>query len=266
MCRCAFAPCRILKVSFSRRSGRMEFEMKKDFVLKFTSLGLALLCGASFALSACGGKGNGKTETTEDPSTEIITAAPNQDTEGPDVPVETLPPEDDTVREPVDNPRAAMMVKYYYDLAMQVYNWIYVECMPITTDGGVEKDGYTYYPIVAVFESALLDGATIETYKDFTDYIYAIFDKPIADILVADSRENYRDINGTLYAKAIGSETGSGDEQIEKEGFLSKYTSDLFRYTIKETKTVDGNTTVVFNDYVYENTAAGWRWTSFPLN
>lgn len=264
MRRCALAPCRILKVSFGRGSGRTEFKMKKDFVLKLTSLGLALLCGASFALSACGGKGNGKTETTEDPSTEIITAAPNRDTDGPDVPVETLPLEDDTVREPVDNPRAAMMVKYYYDLAMQVYNWIYVECMPITIDGGVERDGYTYYPIVAVFETALLDGATIETYKDLTDYIYAIFDKPIADILVADSKENYRDINGTLYAKAIDAD--AQEDGSDKDAFLSKYTSDLFRYTIKETKTIDGNTTVVFNDYVYENTAAGWRWTTFPLN
>ncbi len=241
--------------------------MKKDYALKLTSLGLALLCGATFALGACGDKKNdGSKDTTIDPSTEIITVDPNRDTAMQTFPIETLPPEDDTVREPIDNPRATMMIKYYYDLAMQVYNWIYVDCMPVSADGGVEKDGYTYYPIVAVFETALLDDATIETYEDFTDYIYALFDKPIADVLVADARAYYRDINGTLYARTIESVSDTDGEQSAKEAFLSKYTSNLFRYTVKETKTVDGNTTVVFHDYVFENTDAGWRFTSFPLN
>lgn len=239
--------------------------MKKDFALKLTSLGLALLCGATFALSSCGDKADGKTETTEDPSTEIITADLDKETTIDDLPVVTVPVEDDEAREPVDNPRAEMMVKYYYDLAMQVYNWIYVECMPITTEGGVEQDGDTYYPIVAVFETALLNDATIETYKDLTDYISAIFDESIATVLISDTRANYRDINGTLYAKPIEGGAESG-EKTEKEAFLSKFTSNLFRYTVKETKTVDGNTTVVFHDYVYENTDAGWRFTSFPLN
>ncbi len=238
--------------------------MKKDFALKLTSLGLALLCGATFALGACGNKKDDhKPETTEDPNTEIITADPGSITEDT-FPIETLPPEDDSVREPVDNPRAAMMVKYYYDLAMQVYNWIYVECMPIMVENGVEEDGATYYPIVAAFETALLNDATIETYKDFTDYISAIFDKPIADVLIADARENYRDINGTLYCKPIET-IAVTDPSVTSEAFLSKFASDSFRYTVKETKTVDGNTTVTFSDYVYENTSHGWLWTSFPL-
>ena len=240
--------------------------MKKDFALKFTSLSLALICGASFALGSCGNKKNGANDVTEDPSTEIITADPNRDTVQQTFPIETLPVEDDSVREPVDNPRAEMMIKYYYDLAMQVYNWVYVECMPITVENGVEQDGNVYYPIVAVFETALLNDATIETYKDFTDYIYEIFDKPIADVLVSDTRANYRDINGTLYAKPIQSDAEEEDAQSTKEAFLSKFTSGMFRYTVKETKTVDGNTTVVFHDYVYENVDSGWRFTSFPLD
>lgn len=264
MHRCALCLCGNIKSLLAALGGGSEFKMKKDFTLKLTSLGLALVLGAAFAFGSCSGKNNdGKPETTEDPNTEIITADLSKITEDT-LPVETLPPEDDTVREPVDNPRAAMMVKYYYDLAMQVYNWIYVECMPITVDNSVEQDGDTYYPIVAVFETALLNDATIETYKDFTDYISAIFDKPIADMLIADARENYRDINGTLHCKVIESNV-TDDPTVTSEAFLSKFTSDLFRYTVKETKTVDGNTSVVFRDYVYENTSYGWLWTKFPL-
>lgn len=239
-------------------------KMKKDFVLKFTSLGLALICGATFALSACGGEKGGDSETTPDPATEILTADPTPDTEKETFPIVTLPPEDDSVREPVDNPRAQMMVKYYYDLAMQVYNWAYVECMPITVDNGVDEDGDTYYPIVAVFETALLNDATIETYSDLTEYISEIFDKPIADVIISEVSKNYRDINGTLHCKVI--ETREDDESRgTMEEFLSKFSSNLFRYTVKETKTVDGDTSVTFHDYVFENTSYGWRFTSFPI-
>lgn len=239
--------------------------MKKDFAFKITSLGLALLCGATFALGSCGDKkGNDENETTEDPSTEIITADPAGQTETDSIPLQTLPVEDDSVREPVDEPRAQMLVKYYYDLAMQVYNWVYTECMPITVEGGVEQDGDIYYPVVAVFETALLDDATIETYDDLKAYISALFDKPIADILIDATKANYRDINGVLYSKPI-STSEENNNQVTREEFLSAVGSESFRYTVKETATVDGETTVVFKDYIYKNTAYGWLWTAFPL-
>ncbi len=240
--------------------------MKKEFAVKVTSLGLALLCGATFALSACGDKGEKKPDETKDPSTVIITAGTDEQAPIETIPLVTDPVEDDSVREPVDSPRAEMLVKYYYDLAMQVYNWIYVECMPITVDNGIEQDGDMYYPIVAVFETALLDNATIKTYSDLESYIRAIFEKPLADVLVADSLESYRDIDGALYCKGVDYQPeDTSDAQVTAEAFLSDMGSDHFRYTIKETTMKDGETTVVYHDYIYENTSNGWRWTAFPI-
>ncbi len=254
------------KLLIAALRGGTEIEMNKNFAVKITSLGLALLCGATFALSACGDKEESSNKETEDPSTEILTADPNVKVTEDTFPIETLPPEDENVREPVDNPRAEMMVKYYYDLAMQAYGWVYTECMPITGEDGVEIDGETYYPIVTVFETALLDNATIETYNDLTDYINAIFDKAIAEVIVADTVENYRDIDGVLHCRIFDPKTDdSADAEITTEAFLSKVGSESFRYTVKETVMKDGETTVYFHDYVYENTSNGWRWTAFPL-
>ena len=237
--------------------------MNKNSIVKITSLGLALICGATFAFSSCGDKADNK--ETIDPSTEIITADPNAKVTEDTLPLQTLPPEDEDVREPVDNFRAEMMVKYYYDLGIQVYNWVYTECMPINGEG-VEVDGETYYPIAAVFETALLNDAIIKTYDDLTHYIYALFDKPIAEVIAADAAANYRDIDGMLHCKILepaGEETT--DAEVTKEYFLSKFTSDSFRYTEKVTTMKDGETSVTFNDYVFENTANGWRLTAFPL-
>ncbi len=261
--------------------------MKDKFTFKLTALFLALLLGALFALASCGkGKGADETSDTTNETVDTDTGAQTKETEADTDPMDSESLPDENERVPVSNPQAEAMVKHYFDLAMQVYDWLYESHMPVSEDAYAEEDGAKYYPVIGMSETPILDGGSIETYDDLCDYIYELFDGDIARILVSKSDGCYRDINGRLHCRidsedVENSEDGNGESDVEngdgepadtedtvtERYFVSLVSKDAVRYTLEQKRERAGEEPeTVYIDYIFSNTSGGWCWTVFPLD
>ena len=227
---------------------------------------------------------------------------------------ETLPP--DEPRTPVENDEATEFIEYQYARAVEAFEWITKENMPINIRVAFGENGATYYKTANGMTYALLDNSSITTFSLLEKYLRGIFDTKIADELVETAKIHYADFDGYLCCLEFGPDietiypTDEGEEEttnvtdnlpepdmdedipeeqepqrelISTEYFLSQFEENLMRYTAKLTykvadvgsatdpeSAVDDNDSSEtrevkeYIDFIFENTANGWRWTSFP--
>ena len=244
-------------------------------------------------------------ETNETVDTALSTETESINTET--VPVETDPIEtviEEELRVPVENPKAVEMIEYQYKKATEIIDWATNGTLATDTQNEiVTGDGKIYFAVTDSVARPELDGASIATFSDLSDYIRSVFARSLASDLINLASEYYTDVEGVLCREAdyIDTEPTIPDEDIETdevtdeaeednapkvistELFLSKFTDSMFRYTAKityekievaadpelEENAPDGEgetseDNVEYFDFIFENTGGGWYWTEFP--
>ncbi len=236
-------------------------------VRKITALLLSILI--LILAASCGGGGNTEGEGTS-PETEVkVPDVPKETT-----PVETeaketepIPPEEP--RTPVENKEATEFIEYQYARAVEAFEWITKENMPINKRVAFGENGATYYKTANENTYALLDNSAITSFSLLEKYLRGIFDTKIADELVEMAKIHYADYEEYLCCLEFGpdietiyptdpeeeettditdnlpepdaDEDISEEEQtpqkqlISTEYFLSQFEEDLMRYTVKLT-------------------------------